>query len=264
MEGAAGGGLLVSIKPWDPGTGPPQAPGPGALIEWLRARRSRRPVLPGAVLFDMDGLLVDTEPLWTVAETELADRMRGVFTPQIKAAMIGQRLEVAVPILLNMLDTPASLAADPVVEGRWLLDRMTELFSAELPLHPGAAELLDAVNSAGVPAALVSSSFRQLVDAVLARLGAQRFVVTIAGDEVAESKPHPEPYLTAVRRLGLPAWRCVVIEDSEAGARAAAAAGCPCVLVPTLPPTQEGPWRVVGGLNEITVVGLGALTVGTR
>ena len=165
------GGLRVSIKPWDPGTGPPQAPGPAALIEWLRGRRSRRPVLPGAVLFDMDGLLVDTEPLWTVAETELSDRLGGVFTPQIKAAMIGQRLEVAVPILLNMLDTPASLAADPVVEGRWLLDRMTELFSAELPLHPGAEELLDAVNSAGVPAALVSSSFRQLVDAVLATIG---------------------------------------------------------------------------------------------
>ena len=234
------------------------------MLEWLRGRRGRRPALPGAVLFDMDGLLVDTEPIWTVAETELADRLGGAFTPQIKAAMIGQRLEVAVPILLTMLDTPASLAADPGVEAQWLLDRMTELFSAELPLHPGAEELLDAVHKAGVPAALVSSSFRRLVDAVLTRLGTHRFVVTIAGDEVTESKPHPEPYLSAVGRLGLPAWRCVVIEDSEAGARAAAAAGCPCVLVPTFPPTQEGPWRLVGGLNEITVEGLGALTTAAR
>ena len=186
----------------------------------------------------MDGLLVDSEPVWTVAEGELADRLGGVFTPQIKVAMIGQRLEMAVPILLTMLDTPASLAADPAVEGQWLLDRMTELFSTELPLQPGAEELLDAVN---------------------VTLGAQRFVVTIAGDEVAESKPHPEPYLTAARRLGLPAWRCVVIEDSEAGARSAAAAGCPCVLVPTFPPAQVGPWTVVGDLREVTVEGLGAL-----
>lgn len=249
----------MSIKPWDPGTGPAQAPGPAALFEWLRGRRTRRRTLPGAVLFDMDGLLVDSEPLWTVAESELADRLGGVFTPQIKVAMIGQRLEMAVPILLTMLDTPASLAADPAVEGQWLLDRMTELFSTELPLQPGAEELLDAVNGVGVPAALVSSSFRQLVDAVLVTLGAQRFVVTIAGDEVAESKPHPEPYLTAARRLGLPAWRCVVIEDSEAGARSAAAAGCPCVLVPTFPPAQDGPWTVVGDLREVTVEGLGAL-----
>lgn len=203
----------------------------------------------------MDGLLIDSEPLWTIAESELAASLGGTFTPEIKAAMIGKRLEIAVPILLEAIGRPD---ADPLEAGEWLLARMTELFAERLPLQPGAQELLDAVRQAGVPAALVSSSYRRLVDAALKQLGPERFAVTVAGDEVENSKPDPEPYTTAATRIGVAPARCVVIEDSEAGARSAVAAGCPCVVVPTFP-VPPGPWRVVTSLREITLEGLATL-----
>ena len=169
--------------------------------------------------------------------------------------MIGKRLEIAVPILLEGI---GRTDADPLEAGEWLLSRMTGLFDERLPLQPGAQELLDAVRQAGVPAALVSSSYRRLVDAALRRLGPERFAVTIAGDEVENSKPHPEPYQIAAARIGVAPGRCVVLEDSEAGARSAVAAGCPCVVVPTFP-MPAGPWRVVNSLREITLEGLATL-----
>jgi HAD superfamily hydrolase (TIGR01509 family) len=201
--------------------------------------RDQNRALPAAVLFDLDGLLIDSEPLWTIAEKEIAAGLGGEFTPTIKAAMIGQALPVAVPILLEGLDTPASRAADPEEVARDLLALVAELFAADLPLQPGALALLEAVRSAGVPAALVSSSYRVLVDTALVALGTDRFAVTVAGDEVAASKPAPDPYLVAIQRLAVPPERCVVLEDSGAGMRSALAAGCACVLVPTF--TPEGP-----------------------
>jgi HAD superfamily hydrolase (TIGR01509 family) len=251
----------MSIKRWDPGTGPAgPVPGTGAfrfpfLFRTWRYRGPKSRRLPGAVLFDMDGLLIDSEPLWTIAENELAESLGGTFTPEIKAAMIGKRLEIAVPILLAGVGRPD---ADPLEAGEWLLSRMTELFAERLPLQPGAQELLDAVRQDGVPAALVSSSYRRLVDAALQQVGADRFAVSIAGDEVENSKPDPEPYVTAAGRLGVPPRQCVVLEDSEAGARSAVAAGCPCVVVPTFP-VPPGPWRVVNSLREITLEGLATL-----
>jgi HAD superfamily hydrolase (TIGR01509 family) len=235
-----------------PGTGGLRFP---FLFRTLRYRGRKDSRLPGAVLFDMDGLLIDSEPLWTIAESELAESLGGTFTPEIKAAMIGKRLELAVPILLEGVGRPE---ADPLEAGEWLLSRMTELFDERLPLQPGAQELLDAVRQAGVPAALVSSSYRRLVDAALHRLGSERFAVTIAGDEVENSKPHPEPYQLAANRIGISPGRCVVLEDSEAGARSAVAAGCPCVVVPTFP-MPAGPWRVVNSLRDITLEGLATL-----
>jgi beta-phosphoglucomutase-like phosphatase (HAD superfamily) len=153
-----------------------------------------------AALFDMDGLLVDTEPVWTVAEEELAARLGGVFTPELKAAIVGTRLEVAVPTILRWYGAEASTTAVADTSA-WLLDRMVALFAEGVTVLPGVPELLDALRAEGVPLALVSSSYRVLVDAVLAQ-GVGPFDVTVAGDEVRAGKPHPEPYLTAVERLG--------------------------------------------------------------
>nr|WP_256386264.1 MULTISPECIES: HAD family phosphatase [Protofrankia] len=187
-----------------------------------------------AVLFDMDGLLVDTEPLWTVAEHELAASLGARFTPEIKAAMIGHGVDTALPLMLSMLGVPD---ADPHAAARFLIERTAELFgeSERIVPMPGAVALLDALAAAGIAAALVSSSFRVLMDPVLAAVGADRFAVTVAGDEVSRRKPHPEPYLTATRLLGADPARCVVLEDSEAGARAGLDAGCPTIFVPSLP-----------------------------
>ncbi|MBC7677861.1 MAG: HAD family phosphatase [Pseudorhodobacter sp.] len=191
----------------------------------------------------MDGLLVDSEPVWTVAEVELARSLGGEFSPELKAAIVGTRLEVAVPRILRWYDAPAA-PADVDRACAWLLARMVELFAGDLPVMPGAASLVAACRAAAVPVALVSSSYRVLVDAVLAggglpagggpagRLGP--FDLTVAGDEVTHAKPHPEPWLTACSRLGVDPSRCVVLEDSPSGVASGLAAGCAVVGVPSV------------------------------
>jgi HAD superfamily hydrolase (TIGR01509 family) len=215
---------------------------------------------PAAVLWDMDGLLVDSEPLWTVAETELAERLGGSFTPALKAAIVGTRLEVAVPTFLTELGVTAS--PDAVQEASaWLLNRMVELFGGPLVLQPGAADLVAAVDAAGVPQALVSSSYRVLVDAVLAR-GVGPFATTVAGDEVTLGKPHPEPYLTAAVRLGVDPHRCVVLEDTPTGAASGTAAGCAVVAVPSVPGVviDVAPRRLVtASLADVDLASLSGL-----
>ena len=138
---------------------------------------------------------------------------------------------------------------------------MVELYASTQILMPGAGELLASLRAAGVPVALVSSSFRGLVDAVLDQ-GVGPFELTLAGDEVCDAKPHPEPYLTAARRLGVPAARCVVIEDSPSGVAAAEAAGCAVLAVPSVPGVVFDPAprrRVVRSLTGVTVADLRAL-----
>lgn len=211
-----------------------------ALAPDERARTDGRD-WPAAVLFDMDGLLVESEPLWTVAETEVTAALGGRFTVEMKAAVIGTRLDVAAPTIV----AAAGLDVDPAVFAQRLLDRMVELFREVLPLRPGAADLLAALHADGVPLALVSSSYRVLVDAALESIGDHHFRVTVAGDEVTEGKPHPEPYLTAAARLGVDPRDCVVLEDSPSGVAAGEAAGCVVVAVPDLVPIEPGPRRAV-------------------
>ena len=216
--------------------------------------------LPGALLFDMDGLLVDTEPLWTVAEHDLAARYGASFTAEAKAAVVGTRLDVAVPTLLRLFGAPS----DPEETARaaaFLLDRGVELFTEPLPLQPGAGALLEEAAAAGVPAALVSSSYRVLVDAVLAT-GVGPFATTVAGDEVRRGKPDPEPYLVAAARLGVDPRRCVVLEDSPAGVESGTAAGCAVVAVPSVAGAAVAPAprrRVVASLAALDLADLSAL-----
>jgi HAD superfamily hydrolase (TIGR01509 family) len=213
-----------------------------------------------AVLWDMDGLLVDTEPLWTVAEHELAERLGGVFTPELKAAIVGTRLDVAVPTFLAQLGVPST--PDAVHDAStWLLARVAELFGGELVLQPGADALLATLRAEGVPVALVSSSYRVLVDAVLAH-GFGPFDVTLAGDEVLRGKPDPEPYLAATDRLGVDPAACVVLEDSPAGVASGEAAGCAVVAVPSVAGVTITPGprcAVVRSLADVDVPMLRAL-----
>jgi HAD superfamily hydrolase (TIGR01509 family) len=207
----------------------------------LRRRGKRAPRAlppPAAVLFDLDGLLVDSEPLWTIAEHRVAESLGGTFTPELKERMIGKRLDLAIGVLLDGLDTPQARTADPKTVGQELMAHTAALFAEGVPLQPGAEQLLDALAAASVPLALVSSSYRQLVDAALIGVGAHRFAVSVAGDEVEHGKPSPEPYLTAARELGVVPARCVVLEDALAGLESGIAAGCACIYVPTFPPGQ--------------------------
>jgi HAD superfamily hydrolase (TIGR01509 family) len=141
-----------------------------------------------------------------------------------------------------------------------LLAEMVKRFAHGLPLHEGAIELVDEVRRRGVPTALVSSSFRVLVDAALRQLGSDRFDVTVAGDEVSRGKPHPEPYRTACSSLGVDATTAVVLEDAMSGVVAAEAAGCTVVAVPFVTAVPEAPGRhVVRALTDIDVDWLLAL-----
>lgn len=213
-----------------------------------------------AVLWDMDGLLVDSEPLWTIAERELAVRLGGTWDDRIKAAVVGTRLDVAVPAILRWFGaepTPDRVASTSLE----LLDRMVELYAEALPVMPGADALLAGLLAAGVPVALVSSSFRVLVDAALLT-GIGPFDGTLAGDEVVQGKPHPEPYLTMAGRLGVDPARCVVLEDSPSGVASGQAAGCAVLAVPSVAGVAiaAGPrTRVVPGLTGVGVADLRAL-----
>jgi HAD superfamily hydrolase (TIGR01509 family) len=204
-----------------------------------------------AVLFDMDGLLIDSEPLWTVAEIELAQSLGGTWSDEIKEAVIGTRLDVAVPRILDWYGRPSD--PDDVARATdFLLARMVELFRSELPLMPGAIELIDGVRALGAATALVSSSYRSLVDAGLAILGPHRFDTSVAGDEVTHGKPAPEPYLTACERLRVDPADAVILEDALSGVESAEAAGISVVAVPWLGSIPAAPGRyVVGALGEI-------------
>ena len=211
----------------------------------------------------MDGLLVDTEPLWTVAEQELAQALGGTFTDELKAAIVGTRLDVAVPTFLRWfgVEPTAALAASTAAA---LLRRMVQLFAQPVVFLPGALELITELRAREVPLALVSSSYRVLVDAVLVHLPGV-FDVTVAGDEVVAGKPHPEPYLTAARLLCVDAACCVVLEDSPAGVASGEAAGCAVVAVPSVPTVamvSGGRRLVADSLAAVTVDELAAL-IGT-
>lgn len=214
---------------------------------------------PAACLFDMDGLLVDSEPLWTVAEQELAVSLGGTWTADLKAAVIGTSITVAVPVILDWF---GATDRDPEEVERWLLGRMVELFRDRLTMRPGARELLRELRAIDMPMALVSSSYRILVDAGLDAIGRSLFRVTLGGDEVMRTKPHPEPYLTACARLGVEPADAIVFEDSPTGVRAGQAAGCFVIAVPDYVSVEPGPrtW-VIDSLADLNASALSELAV---
>jgi HAD superfamily hydrolase (TIGR01509 family) len=202
------------------------------------------------VLFDMDGLLVDSEPLWFEVETSVMARLGGSWSPTDQAALVGGSLERSLDYLLARATRPVSRE----IVARWMVDGMVELVSTRpLPVLPGARELLAEVDEAGVPYALVTSSERPVMEAVLGQLHV-RFPVTVCGDDVSQSKPDPEPYLLAAAKLGADPRRCVAIEDSPNGVAAAEAAGCVMIAVPSVVPIPARDGRlVVGSLAELSL-----------
>ena len=206
-----------------------------------------------AVLFDMDGLLVDTEPLWFEAETEVMERLGGPWTKQDQAALLGGSMDRSVRYLLARATTPAPPAA---VE-RWLMEAMLGGAKAgRVAVLPGARELLAEVAAAGLPYGLVTGSLRPFVEAVLAATGF-RFPVTVCGDDVPVTKPDPAPYQLAAKLLDVEPGRCAALEDSPNGVASATAAGCLVVAVPSFVAVPAAPGRLV--VSSLADVSLGAL-----
>ena len=197
----------------------------------------------------MDGLLVDSEPLWFEVERLVMARLGGQWGEADQQALIGGSLDRTVSWLLAKAATPEKASREDVA--RWLVAEMAALILARgLPLQPGAGPLLAGLAAAGVPYALVTASSRAVMDAVLQVTGLS-FGVTVCGEDVRRAKPDPEPYLLAAARLGAPPAGCVVLEDSPTGVASARAAGCPVIAVPSVP-VSPGPGLItVKSLDEV-------------
>lgn len=221
-----------------------------------RARRRERSRPPEAVLFDMDGTLIDSEPLWFAAEGAILAEYGFELGPEHLAHVLGKPNEVAVGHLLAVSGVPLTAAGlNARIEAA-----MAETLARGVELIAGAKELLTELADAGVPVALVSASSRRIIEACLGSLGGDRFHVTVSGDDVERGKPHPEPYLRAAALLGADPARCAVIEDSPTGVRSGAAAGCRVVAVPQALPVDPHPLvTVVTSLTGISLGFLGAL-----
>jgi HAD superfamily hydrolase (TIGR01509 family) len=187
---------------------------------------------PSAVLFDNDGLLLDTESVWTRAESDLFERHGFEFTPDHKLELIGTSPKVAGGIIERRLEQPG--------RGAELMIELDELVFAELeggvePM-PGARELVAALRDAGVPTALVSNSPRRFIERALEIVGMTgQFGALVSGHEVPEPKPAPDPYLEACSKLGVPpSLDVVVLEDSPTGVQAGLAAGLTVIGVPSV------------------------------
>jgi len=205
------------------------APGPGGLQ---------------AVLFDMDGLLVDSEPLWFEVETEIMARMGSAWTRADQQRLVGGPLSHSLGYMLARAARPAP----EETVARWLAGGITGLVRRHgVPMMPGARELLAEVSAAGVPCALVTSAQRDLMDAVLETVGVT-FIATVCADDVRRGKPDPEPFLLVAGLLGLDPGGCVALEDSPNGVASAE---------PNVAPVPARPGRVIAAsLSDVDLARL--------
>ncbi len=200
-----------------------------------------------AVLFDMDGTLVDTEPLWWQTAQAVTRTLGHALTEADEPSVVGR----------SAADTARHVHR--VTGGRSPVEEIERVLRAGFQQQvargsrpmPGALELLDALASDGIPLGLVSASHRSVVDLVLEGLGAHRFAVTVAEGETPRTKPHADPYLAAAKALGVDPRSCVAVEDSPAGLASAEAAGCAVLAVPSTVPIPAAEGRMVlGRLTE--------------
>lgn len=212
-----------------------------------------------AVLWDLDGTLVDTEPQWMAAEFRLATRHGAAWSVADGLAMVGRDLLSSgayIRARMGLTLSPEAIVSE-------LLDDMVTAVASGVTFRPGARRLLDELHSCQVPCALVTMSFRRMVEPILAQLPSGSFAAVVTGDEVRNGKPHPEPYLRALRQLRVNPSRCVAIEDSSVGATSAEAAGVHVLVAPSALAVPGGPRRtLVTDLNEVDTALLTALATG--
>lgn len=199
----------------------------------------------------MDGTLVDTEPYWIAAEMELVAAHGGQWSQADAMSMVGNALETTAAVLQR---------AGVKLETREIIDHLSNSVIAglrrQLPWRPGAREILKELHSRGVRCALVTMSERPMATEVVKALGGDYFEFLITGEEVANGKPHPEPYLNAVERLResdptLTIAHCAAFEDSIPGVASAIASGVATIAIPHAVPLPEDPrrttWETLAG-----------------
>ncbi|MEV5615180.1 HAD family hydrolase [Streptomyces bacillaris] len=238
----------------------------------------KAPTAPAAVLFDMDGTLVDTEVLWWETAREVAAGLGHRLTDADAPEVVGRAVADTAAHLIGVTSgdpstLPGAATGRAAAPERTAADRAAALerTAAELsdsffrkvdagaPLRPGAAALLASLEAAGVPFALVSASPRSVVDAVVAgALAGVDFAFTLSADDTVRTKPHPDPYRAAAERFAADPAACVAVEDSPDGTASADAAGCAVLVVPSLLPVAPGRARTFA--RSLEEVDLGVLT----
>ncbi|MEU3144875.1 MULTISPECIES: HAD family phosphatase [unclassified Streptomyces] len=241
-------------------------PARGTLSQALGSGRPHKPRTAErsalqAVFLDMDGTLVDTEGFWWDIEVEVFASLGHTLDDSWRHVVVGGPMTRSAGFLLE-----ATGADIPLAELTALLnDGFEERIADTLPLMPGAARLLAELSEYGIPTALVSASHRRIIDRVLTSLGPQHFALSVAGDEVPRTKPHPDPYLAASVGLGVDPLRCAVVEDTATGVASAEAAGCHVVAVPSVAPIEAAARRtVVPSLEAVDLAFLHGLMTEVR
>ena len=205
----------------------------------------------------MDGTIVDTEPYWMRAETELVESYGGTWTHEEALSLVGQGLWHSARLLQAK---GVALTEDEIILS--LTASVMEQIRVEIPWRPGALELLTGLHAAGVPTALVTMSLRSLAELVVSLMPVPVFAAIVSGDDVTHAKPHPEPYLRGAELLGVDIAECVAVEDSLPGLASAVASGAVSIGVPHMVPIDESDshttWptlagRTVGHLTDVYV-----------
>jgi HAD superfamily hydrolase (TIGR01509 family) len=218
--------------------------------------------LPAAVLWDMDGTLVDTEPYWIAAELKLSERDGGSWTHADGLTIVGSELVVAAQ---QLRERGGIKGTDAEIVDDLLLIVIAQVRTHGIPWRPGAAAAIQAVRDAGIPCALVTMSYLNLASVIIEALPPGTFSSVITGEIVEHGKPHPEPYLKAARELGVAIGDCVAIEDSPTGIASAEAAGAHVLAVKFLVdiPAAAGRSRVASlesiGIAELCLIANGTV-----
>ncbi|UQA96375.1 HAD family hydrolase [Streptomyces halobius] len=209
-----------------------------------------------AVFLDLDGTLVDTEDFWWEAEAEVFADLGHPLDDSHREVVVGGPMTRSAGYLLEATGATIGLAELSALLNARFLARI----GRGVPLMPGARRLLAELAAHEVPTALVSASHRGIIDEMLHSLGPEHFRLTLAGDDLPRTKPHPDPYLTAAARLGVDPARCAVVEDTLTGVTSGEAAGCRVVAVPSVTPIPPATGRIIrDSLEEVDVPFLRAL-----
>lgn len=214
----------------------------GALATWVpwlgmmcavETSTMANPDAPCAVLWDLDGTLINSEPLWHAQEQQFVEQAGGIWTATDRRALIGMTMTEASMYLLSRSPRPPT--RDSTEVSHHIIAGVIARLTQQVTWFAGARELLDDLTAHGVPQALVTNAWPVFIEAAIGQLPRDTFALVVNGQSVQKGKPHPEPYRTAAQRLGFRPVDCLAIEDSEPGIRSATAAG-----VPTLAITDSG------------------------
>ena len=193
-----------------------------------------------AVLWDMDGTLIDSEPLWIEQERQLMESFGASWSHSDAIHCIGGPMSRVDAYMRSRLPDEHRDSVEPFELARQLLERMEIRLAQNVPFTPGSFEIITEMKSAGLPLALVSASTRPLMNAALKSIGEKLFDVTISDTEVSQSKPHPEGYLMAANSLAVDINSCLIIEDSITGMNAAIASGAYVLGLPHVADLPRG------------------------